>query len=430
MCSPTGEKVNIKSSKKNFSFRACSIGVKAEKLLRDAELLRNLEDSNCANIAATSEWTPPERKDYTAVRAIHTSCSLLSTAMHEGTEFYRRGLDEKDDCDALSETLVQLNFVRIMEPGPNEEVTTKSGSRLFVPVRLLDATGSSQVRMREDIALELTGMSDKDEFLKSVQDGDISFPMFASVRILIRPQKNSKSNPSGAAEHAGDEGNDLLSAIIVAAEDQRLDVEGVPNKAYCDFNPLHVLLPKPTDRMLIASLQEVRLSPHAGLVVGEENTPCEFVLCMIATKQKSTLETFGTGHRVRTTNLSATNLLAAAESADEVCAGSLTSVCTLKNLTDFLLSPPKPGHPQYALVLISSMTEKGPTYTVDKVQPLNGDVVADFRTMMRKLYHISRSLKFEGTPKRPVQWPSTPYTGRKTRRLSASPTADHLDDGL
>ena len=159
---------------------------------------------------------------------------------------------------------------------------------------------------------------------------------------------------------------------------------------------------------------------------------------MIATKQKSTLETFGTGHRVRTSNLLTVNLLAPAEQADEVCTGSLTAVCTLKNLTDFLLAPSKPGHPQYALVLISSMTnasaeadssQQGPTYTVDKVKPLNADVVADYRTMMRKLYHISRSLKFEGTPKRPVQWPSTPYTGRKSRRLSASPTADHLDDG-
>jgi hypothetical protein len=93
----------------------------------------------------------------------------------------------------------------------------------------------------------------------------------------------------------------------------------------------------------------------------------------------------------------------------------------------------------FALVLIShviqpaaagSAADQSPTFIADKVQLLAQDTVADCKAMLRKLCRASDDVRVEGTLKRSVERAagSTPYSGRKARRLSASPTADGLED--
>ena len=66
---------------------------------------------------------------------------------------------------SLRETLVgrlydRLFFeVRVLEPGPEVQVTTNDGSHLFVPVDVMDHTYSGTLRMQESDALELSNPS-------------------------------------------------------------------------------------------------------------------------------------------------------------------------------------------------------------------------------------------------------------------------------
>ncbi len=64
----------------------------------------------------------------------------------------------------MEETLFHLNHVRIGEPGCGENMRTNDGKRLFVLVRLLDFTGTVNLCMREQAALELAEQSSAAKF--------------------------------------------------------------------------------------------------------------------------------------------------------------------------------------------------------------------------------------------------------------------------
>ena len=130
-------------------------------------------------------------------------------------------------------------------------------------------------------------------------------------------------------------------------------------------------------------------------------------------------------------------LAAARKYLSSVGAAEQASTCTMENLTEFKLSPSKPGTPHYALVLISNKmpppTDNSPaglpTFIADRVVALNTEAVDAYKAVLRYLCRVSGDLKFEGTPKRPVSWAeTTPYTQRKVRKLSGFPTDDGLDD--
>ena len=72
----------------------------------------------------------------------------------------------------------QLNHARIIEPKARENHCTKDG-RLFPSVRVMDATGTLELRMREKTALSLAGASDKAEFIELASDGALNFPILA-----------------------------------------------------------------------------------------------------------------------------------------------------------------------------------------------------------------------------------------------------------
>ncbi len=429
VCTPKKGTVTI-STGPSFYFKSCQGGAKADKLMQTFEQLQRLEAAELQQIATQDTWMPQEKKDWKAPPAIHCSCILLQAALREGVSLYHRAAS--DDGGAFPDGyLVQINHSRIQEPACGTDVATKDGLRLFVPVRVADRTGSVELRMREDVALELSRCTDKDDFEQAVQRSHVSFPMLASFRVLIRERHDA-----GAAEHGEEES---LSAVIVTGEEQRLDVEFSPNKALHELNPLLALLPTPTDRMLIAHLNEIDVSPHSGLIVGQDRAPCDCALSFIASTRESDFEVFGEGHRILTLGVTAVDFRSAPGDAKDVVAGNVASVCTMKNMPRFTLSPTRPGSPMFALVLIShviqpaatgSAADQSPTFIADKVQLLAQDTVADCKAMLRKLCRASDDVRFEGTPKRAVEWAagSTPYSGRKARRLSASPTADGLED--
>ncbi len=57
------------------------------------------------------------------------------------------------------------------------------------------------------------------------------------------------------------------------------------------------------DRMLLARISEIDVSPHTGLVVGSRRIPCKCVLSMIASTEKSRFEEIQGGFRLVTKNV-------------------------------------------------------------------------------------------------------------------------------
>ena len=57
-------------------------------------------------------------------------------------------------------TLFQINHVRIVEPSASDNLQVDDS--LCVRFRLVDRTGVVELRMREKVALEVSGVADKD----------------------------------------------------------------------------------------------------------------------------------------------------------------------------------------------------------------------------------------------------------------------------
>ena len=98
---------------------------------------------------------------------------------------------------------------------------------------------------------------------------------------------------------------------------------------------------------------------------------------------------------------------------------------------EYRIDPPKPGALQWALAVVSNVTEHQGTRTVmvDRVQLLHQDVLANCKKAMAKLFQVVSQLHFREGPKASkVHWPEgrPPSSAKKARRLSAHPTAEDL----
>ena len=118
----------------------------------------------------------------------------------------------------------------------------------------------------------------------------------------------------------------------------------------------------------------------------------------------------------------------APEHADKKIPRELASYCSNENVQDYTLTGRNPKEPVYALILISSVQEASGfnTLMVDKVNThiVCKDNMATMRSLLRKLARISSTPEAREKPNKTPEWPAgeTPYTAKKARRLSQSPT--------
>ena len=126
--------------------------------------------------------------------------------------------------DGTGEPIVfQLNHARIIEPKARENYCTKD-DRVFPAVRVVDSTGTLELRMCEKAALSLAGVADKDEFIELASEGALNFPVLTSLRVVLQSTKNEES----ASEHADKKFNAI---IVEAVEQDVLCRKAMPNKS-------------------------------------------------------------------------------------------------------------------------------------------------------------------------------------------------------
>ena len=407
MCTPDSGKVNISLGQEAY-WLPCTTGSEADELMRMAQELRNQQDIE--DIARQSNWTPQETRDFKPETATQTTCAIPFSIMQQ--------------ADAVEETLFQLNHVRIGEPGCGENIRTNDGKRLFVPVRLLDFTGTVNLRMQEQAALELAEQSSANDFETACSGACQRFPLLSSVRVLVR------TKAPGASEHAAASQNDSaeVTAVIVEAMTQLWEPRCAPNAAVLELSVVLPKLSEPSSRMIVARLRDITLAPHAGMVVQIDDTSiaADFVLVLIAVKEKSGGKQFGKGYRVITKNVIDCDIWQSGE--DIPATRDCFSLCTMGNLLYYKLAPPRPGGIQYALSLVSNVG-KG-NFMIDYVESIALENVEDYKKLLRKLATLAYGAKFSDTPaKRPSWSPTrTPFAAKKVRKLAQSPTDASLPD--
>ena len=415
--SPETGKVSCKTSR-DFWWMVCGAGAQSSAKCQQlrAEAKEILQDKAMKELAVQDDWTPQEKADYKTCSATRVNVQLLQTIVQRE----RAALPEYNAGGCV---LFQLNCVRLIEPPAGENVYTKDGARLFVPVRLMDDWGHMTLRMREEAALQASGCSSSDDFAKAVASGNLKFPILCSVRVRVR---RSAASP-----------DDNMDAIVVEAEEQNIASACRPNASLLDLAEVSKPLGSAGAGMLVGVLSEITRAPHAGLSV--RGTTCEFALTLCAISGTSDCQMIGEGYRIVTGGLRevrTSSSEASPQLVETARPGSFVSMCTLSNLTQYTLTPSRPGGVTYVVALISSVLSAAQgsasepsqtTFIVDRVSPpLQADDRLDYALLLNELEKFSKLGKPDDTPKRRAEWAqeaaTTLRSAKKAKALSREPT--------
>ena len=415
------DKATLKPAWQGFMCRPCRVGEKAMKLMEAADALKGRPPEEVTRVTEIPPFVPREGADYLSPPATLTVCRVLR-------EVQRRSPDE-----LLEPTLFQLNYVRIKEPRPGENHFAAAGTHLFPKADVLDCTGQLELRMREKVALELSMMDNKDEFVADAKSGGVNFPTLCSIRVLVRKEPHGGAT-EGAPEH-------FLSSIIVEAAEQDMAIpKAVPNASMASVVELLKILPPGHDRMIVAPLSRVRKAPHAGLIVedhdGTRHT-CQCVLSLVVHIGNSKVDSLPNGHRIASRQCwnvpfeTPTKAeIGAPEHADTKLEGELASYCTLSNVQCYTLSSREGKKPVYAMVLVANVYggTNGITYMVDKAKILSTEGMSMVISMMHKLSQLFLRVSSEKRALPESCWDGecTPLDVKKSRRLGFSPTDPDL----
>ena len=355
-----------------------------------------------------------------------------------------------DALDTRKETILQLKRVRVEEPPASSTIRTNDRKRLWFPVTVRDCTGTMTLYIQEQAALKLSGFDDADSFEAAFVAGKVWFPQMASVKI-IRELKNATTAQQGAEQPPVQ-----VDVRIVDAACQNLAES--PTEESARLLPLLNTENTTSDVVMPAALHMLRKSPHYTLAV--ENIvpdipdslkasfanvppattifrPCSQVLALVEASQPSSLQQSGNGgYKITTDNVK--DLLHDANDARGV---QLTSFCTLENLQDFKLGPPRTqsNKKQAALVLISSVlrassAEQPASFMVDSVQLLQQTEVDAVKGCLKRMLFLTTLAGHMSSKKRAASEPTTnkesPAKGAKCRVLGRHPTAAPVPEFL
>ena len=116
---------------------------------------------NITVVAELLAFQPRQEIDCLSTQATLTVCRLLHLARQRDAE--NLGVSEAGAAEHAS-VLFQVNHARVLEPKGGESVFAKDTDRLWPNVRVIDSTGTIEIRMREKAALALSGAPDAATF--------------------------------------------------------------------------------------------------------------------------------------------------------------------------------------------------------------------------------------------------------------------------
>jgi len=420
---------------------------KGRSLAKEAAKLLGLSNTDSFAVRKFEDWVA---RDFSQEPATETMCALfgpIATTAKTGV----------DALDKAEETFWQLNWVRVEEPPAGSNIRTNDGKRLWFPVTVRDCTGTLTLYIQEAAALKLSGFSDADQFETAFIAGKVWFPQMASVKIIRQLKSSNAVQPADQpSQSKADQPANQVDVRIVDAACQNL-VES-PTEASARLLPLLNADNSSTDVVLPAALHMLRKSPHYTLAV--ESTvpaipeslqasfvdvpsatstfrPCTQVLALVEASEPSSLQEAGAGgYKITTSNVK--DLLHDTSDARGV---QLTSFCTLENLQNFKLDPPRTHSvkKQAALVLISSVlqvssAEQPASFMVDSVQLLQPAEADAVKVCLKRMLYLTTLAGQMATRKRTAPVPLTheesPAKASKCRVLGRHPTAAPVPEFL
>ena len=348
-----------------------------------------------------------------------TTCALLAT------------INRRTNLRVLEgeNTFWQINWCRVSLPAKDAQIHTNDGSRLWMQVKVEDETGSLALFMREQAALNLAGVENKDAFEKARAQDALSFPGKASVKIYRKA--GALSTPVGAGkpggeDDAGQNQRDPHCYIVDAAEQA---MEDTPSKGSLVLLNLLRATHVDTNACVPAALGMVTKSPHYGLKVryvvegAEVTRHCTNAFVLVAATEPSKMEKMNDGFMMTSEGIR--------DVIDGESTCTLVSFCNLTSAPDYQMKPGRGQKEQLAVATICDILgdDKPPTFLVNALEKIpDVDAEAAPHHMRRMLFFASMAAKQQGTGES-GDWTEqfSPAMASKCRRLGKSPTDDALD---
>lgn len=329
--------------------------------------------------------------------------------------------------------------------------TKNTFGSLWVPLSCRDDSGTVVLYITEKALLKLTNCVDAAEFDQLYAEGRVRVPFFSSIKMLRKPSKPSAEQPGGTDNEKN------FDCYIVDAAEQNM--KEMPSTISVKLLPMLTASP---DSALPATLSMIRKSEHYSLAVHyiTQNVPeelvkfaskpnagltmlraCSRVLVLVASCKRSQVLPLGSnGHKLVTPNVVDLLHIDSAEqpgpAAQRQCKYEIVTFCTLDNVTDYKLDPPKNAKELAALISVTGVTDVDPD---NAQQPIKGFIADDVQLLtpeeanglkaMFKQWMYSAALAGQVSRKRDREsWSQEEHPAKagKCRTLGRSPTGPEL----
>jgi len=415
------------------------------KCERKATEINHWEDAK-VKVAPDSERTRNLQTTYQELQD-KTDTQTLTTATHTHVPKDVSGPQPLSVCaflDFTSESpqanmppIVDVAWARLQEPQPSDEVLDRSGSRIWFVTQLADTSGGTLVGVPERAALKLTGCQTKEEFETKHASQEVLFPLFAHYRIsrTVRAPAAGASQPAAASGDSGagasqstDPSHAFVSHVVEDVEVVTWDPASAPNASYTKILEVLNGCPPHDGAIVFAHLSDIVYDPHYGFevrfggTVPQVITKGKAVAALIQSERKSNKPLpAGEGFKVVTENV------IDAGHEGKPAGFTLAAYCTMDDMMEYKLDPPRGQTARFAVVLINSVeTNTKTTLMLDKVQLIEPADVPNVMKSFKKLRRLAMRLQPKSEEKKSHSLdnllPHPPTEMPKCRKLGAVPT--------
>ena len=400
-------------SKKDF-FIVTATGPRAKHLAEVAGSLQAIPQEQ-RDILQQATY---EHHDYENEEGAQTLCKLLSE------------LASITDISKLNEkpTVWSAQWVEVGWP-MGDTLLKKDGSQLWFQTSLRDVSGVvERVWVNEASALSLSQLPDKEAFMESHAKGNQLFPIMSAVKVVREARLTQDNGDVSQLADSKTEKKPSVNLVLVQAVDQPLNE--APSKAALEMIPLLRDLKDDTSAVLPAALDMVSTSPHYAFTVcckpsAEDSKvyiPCQKVVALVRTSKRTEASNLGDGFKLTTSGVE--DLLSTGAAGQTT--HTLSAICTLKNLTQYKLDPPR-GKSQAAIVLITAKAND--SWVVESVQTITEEDATQAKQSFLQLLNLAMHI-YNRDRRRKVEWNDdfSPIASKKCRFMGRSPTDAPLPD--
>ena len=344
---------------------------------------------------------------------------------------------------ATMPSVVQMTWLMIEEPAPQDSIKEKQGSRLWFLPKTRDVSGSVPLGCPERVALELAQATDMGHFEHKHENDALGFPLFVNARIS-RTLKSSSDQTGGASQSAPE----YVSHVLEAVQPVSWSKAEAPNASFETLLTVLNNLPQHDECVQFAFLKDLHPDPHYGFKIIYDGVPGPRAACaavFVESVRQTSTAPCGDGFKVETQGvLDAAAICSSAANSgvsqpavpaegDPTATEPTYTVVGYCNINGVVkLDPPRGKKSRFAVLIVDRVDEKnGLTVQMQKAEYIESEDAQGAMDCFRRLRALSKKIAPRQNLKRghahSSDFGASFSAIKKCRTLQAVPTDASMD---